>query len=66
MRGDMPLEHGRRIDCVMVRCAPHGPALEVVDCRLLFDRPVDEVWASDHFGMLADLRRSTHQQGAWS
>jgi hypothetical protein len=27
----------------------------VVACERLFDRPVDGVWASDHFGVVADL-----------
>ncbi|MEU4692241.1 endonuclease/exonuclease/phosphatase family protein [Actinoplanes sp. NPDC023714] len=53
--GEMPLEIGRRIDYVMVRCGTHGPTLEVVDCRLAFDEPVGGVWATDHFGVVADL-----------
>jgi endonuclease/exonuclease/phosphatase family metal-dependent hydrolase len=64
--GDMPLERGRRIDYVLVRSGPHGPLLEVVDCRVVFDRPVDGVWPSDHFGVLADLRRPPHQPGTWN
>jgi len=27
----------------------------VADCRLVLDRPVEGVWASDHYGVLADL-----------
>ncbi len=54
--GEMPLERGRRIDYVMVRCGVHGPPFDVVDCRRVFSEPVDEVWASDHCGVLADLR----------
>lgn len=46
---------GRRIDYVMVRCGDHGATLDVTDCLLAFDRPVDGVWASDHFGVVADL-----------
>lgn len=53
--GDMPLELGRRIDYVMVRCGDHGPTLDVTSCELVFDEPVDGVWASDHFGVVADL-----------
>jgi endonuclease/exonuclease/phosphatase family metal-dependent hydrolase len=46
----------RRLDYILVRCGEHaGSALEIVDCRRAFDRPVDGVWASDHFGVLADL-----------
>jgi endonuclease/exonuclease/phosphatase family metal-dependent hydrolase len=64
--GEMPLERGRRIDHVMVRSGPYGPLLEVADCRLLFDRPCDGVWASDHFGVVADLRPPPHPLGSWA
>jgi endonuclease/exonuclease/phosphatase family metal-dependent hydrolase len=50
-----PLELGRRIDYVMVRCGDHGPTLEVTACEHIFDKAVDGVWASDHFGVVADL-----------
>ena len=63
--GEMSLELGRRIDYVMVRCGVHGPTLEVVDCRLAFDEPVGGVWASDHFGVVADLAVPEHPPGAW-
>jgi endonuclease/exonuclease/phosphatase family metal-dependent hydrolase len=46
---------GRRIDYVMVRCGDHGATLDVVGCELAFDRPVDGTWASDHFGVWADV-----------
>jgi endonuclease/exonuclease/phosphatase family metal-dependent hydrolase len=52
---DWTLELGRRIDYVMVRCVEHGPTLEIRACELTFDEPVEEVWASDHFGVAADL-----------
>jgi endonuclease/exonuclease/phosphatase family metal-dependent hydrolase len=45
----------RRIDYILVRCDTHGPTLGVADCRRIFDEPADGVWASDHFGVLADL-----------
>ncbi len=46
----------RRLDYVLVRCGEHGgPTLAVSDCRIVFDKPVDRVWASDHFGVMADL-----------
>lgn len=46
----------RRIDYVLVRCSEHdGPTLDITDCRLIFDAPVGAVWASDHFGVVADL-----------
>ena len=63
--GEMALEPGRRIDYVMVRCGIHGPTLRVADCRLLFDQPVDGVWASDHFGVLAELAVPGHRPGRW-
>jgi hypothetical protein len=38
-----------------LRCDDHGPTLDVRDCGRLFDEPRDGVWASDHFGVVADL-----------
>jgi endonuclease/exonuclease/phosphatase family metal-dependent hydrolase len=38
-----------------VRCDDHGPVFHVAGCRRIFDQPVDGTWASDHFGLLADL-----------
>jgi hypothetical protein len=46
----------RRIDCILVRCGEHGgPTLQITRCERNFDQPVDGVWASDHFGVVADL-----------
>jgi endonuclease/exonuclease/phosphatase family metal-dependent hydrolase len=46
----------RRIDYILVRCADHGgPTLFIARSDRLFDQPVDGVWASDHFGVWADL-----------
>jgi endonuclease/exonuclease/phosphatase family metal-dependent hydrolase len=46
----------RRLDYVLVRCGEHGgPTLEVTHCERFLDEPVDGVWASDHFGVVADL-----------
>lgn len=46
----------RRIDYIMVRCDAHGgPTLAVTACARIFDGPIDGVWASDHFGLAADL-----------
>jgi endonuclease/exonuclease/phosphatase family metal-dependent hydrolase len=55
----MPLELARRIDYVMVRCEDHGPTLDVSSCERIFDEPVGGVWASDHFGVVADLSAQT-------
>ena len=57
--GEMPLELGRRIDYIMVRCVEHGPTLEISACARIFDEPVGGVWASDHFGVVADLSTPT-------
>jgi endonuclease/exonuclease/phosphatase family metal-dependent hydrolase len=64
--GEMPLERGRRIDYILTRSGPHGPLLDVADCRLTFTAPVDDVWPSDHFGVLADLRPPPHPPGQWA
>jgi endonuclease/exonuclease/phosphatase family metal-dependent hydrolase len=65
--GEMSLEGGRRIDYFLIRCGVHGPALEVTSCRTVFDRAVDSIWPSDHFGVLAELRRPSRPPGAgWS
>jgi endonuclease/exonuclease/phosphatase family metal-dependent hydrolase len=63
--GQMPLERGRRIDHIMIRSGPSGPLLDVAECDLVLDQPVDGVWASDHFGVLAELRRPEHSPGSW-
>ncbi|MFL5954347.1 MAG: endonuclease/exonuclease/phosphatase family protein [Gaiellaceae bacterium] len=51
-------ELNRRIDYIFVRCDEYGPTLEITACRLAFDRPLEGVWASDHFGVVADLTAS--------
>jgi endonuclease/exonuclease/phosphatase family metal-dependent hydrolase len=56
---DWELELGRRIDYLLVRCSAHGPTLHISACERLFNEPVDEIWASDHFGILADLTAQT-------
>jgi endonuclease/exonuclease/phosphatase family metal-dependent hydrolase len=45
----------RRIDYIMVRCDERGPTLRIESCARLFDKPVAEVFATDHFGVTADL-----------
>jgi hypothetical protein len=54
--GEWSQELGRRIDYVLVRCGIRGPSLQIADCHRTFDQAVNGVWASDHFGVLADLR----------
>jgi endonuclease/exonuclease/phosphatase family metal-dependent hydrolase len=63
--GQMPLERGRRIDYVLVRGGPHGPLLDVADCRRVLTDAVDGVQPSDHYGLLADLRHPDHPPGEW-
>ena len=57
--GEVATAVSRRIDYVLVRAGRHGPTLQVRDCRLLLDAPVGGVWASDHFGVVADLALPT-------
>ena len=46
----------RRIDYVLVRCGIHGgPVLPIMRCERWLNQAVDGVWASDHFGVYADL-----------
>lgn len=46
----------RRVDYVLVRCGNHGgPTLNIKTCVRVFDEPLDGVWASDHFGVMAEL-----------
>jgi endonuclease/exonuclease/phosphatase family metal-dependent hydrolase len=46
----------RRLDYILVRCGEHGgPTLEITGCERVLDQPVNGVWASDHFGVVADL-----------
>jgi endonuclease/exonuclease/phosphatase family metal-dependent hydrolase len=47
----------RWIDHIFVRCETDagGPTLHITDCNRIFDQPRDGVWASDHFGVMADL-----------
>jgi endonuclease/exonuclease/phosphatase family metal-dependent hydrolase len=39
----------------MVRCDERGPTLRIKSAARLFDQPVHGVFASDHFGVVADL-----------
>jgi endonuclease/exonuclease/phosphatase family metal-dependent hydrolase len=53
--GDVAWDIDRRIDYIFVRCDDRGPTLDIRSCTRLFDTPVDGIWASDHFGVAADL-----------
>lgn len=63
--GEVATAVSRRIDYVLVRCSPHGPTLSVQRCDRVLDQPVDGVWASDHFGVVADLAVPDHPPGTW-
>lgn len=53
--GEVATAVTRRVDHILVRAGLHGPTLQVAECRRVLDAPVDGVWASDHYGVLADL-----------
>lgn len=63
--GEVATAVSRRIDYILIRCGAHGPTLQVRSCDLLLDDAVDEVWASDHFGVVADLSLPDHAPGSW-
>lgn len=46
---------GRRIDYIFVRCGTKGSTLDIAACERVFAEPVGGIWASDHFGVIADL-----------
>jgi endonuclease/exonuclease/phosphatase family metal-dependent hydrolase len=52
----LDLEPDRRIDYVFAGWPKAGGVGQVLDCRVVGDEPVDGVWPSDHFGVLATLR----------
>jgi endonuclease/exonuclease/phosphatase family metal-dependent hydrolase len=55
-------EIGRRIDYILVRGDAHGPSLRVASCDRTFDRPIDGVWATDHFGVIAELEPAPRER----
>ncbi|MBT2423325.1 hypothetical protein J7F01_31745 [Streptomyces sp. ISL-22] len=61
----MPEEEGRRVDYIMIRCDDHGPTLHIDRCERLFTEPVNGVWASDHFGVVADLSLPSRRSDSW-
>jgi endonuclease/exonuclease/phosphatase family metal-dependent hydrolase len=64
--GEVATALSRRIDHVLVRSGVHGPSLQVARCERVLDRAVDGVWASDHFGVVADLVLPAHAPGTWA
>jgi endonuclease/exonuclease/phosphatase family metal-dependent hydrolase len=49
-------EASRRIDYVYVRGPDRALRGEPLSCRVVLDQPVDGVWPSDHFGVLAEIQ----------
>jgi endonuclease/exonuclease/phosphatase family metal-dependent hydrolase len=48
----------RRIDYIFVRFGAHGGnALDIAACERIFAEPINDTWASDHFGLVADLAK---------
>jgi endonuclease/exonuclease/phosphatase family metal-dependent hydrolase len=46
----------RQIDHILIRCGRNGlSSLRVLGCERVHDQPVDGVFASDHYGLVADL-----------
>jgi endonuclease/exonuclease/phosphatase family metal-dependent hydrolase len=55
LEGEVATAVTRKIDHILVRSVLHGPTLQVAHCQRVLDGPVNGVWVSDHFGVLADL-----------
>jgi len=55
------LRPGRRIDYVLVSAEEKDGRGEVMGCEIALDRPVDGVWASDHYALVADVRVAPRQ-----
>lgn len=64
--GEVATAPSRRIDYVLVRAGRHGAMLRVLRCERFLDQPVDGVWASDHYGVVADLATPAHPPGTWA
>jgi hypothetical protein len=64
--GEVATAVSRRIDYVLVRAGRHGSLLQVLSCERLLDEPVRGVWASDHYGVVADLAAPSHPLGTWA
>jgi endonuclease/exonuclease/phosphatase family metal-dependent hydrolase len=62
--GEVRTAVDRRIDYVLIRSGLHGSSLLVTRCERLYDAPVDGVWASDHFGVVADLADPSAESGS--
>jgi endonuclease/exonuclease/phosphatase family metal-dependent hydrolase len=48
----------RRIDYIFVRFGAHGGnAFDILTCDRIFNEAINGIWASDHFGLIADLTK---------
>ena len=46
----------QRLDHILVRFGNSGsPTLGIANCELAFNEPIDGIWPSDHFALVADL-----------
>lgn len=63
--GEVATAVSRRIDYVLIRAGRHGALLRVLGCDRFLDQPVTGVWASDHYGVVADLAVPQHAPGTW-
>lgn len=54
----------RRIDYLFTWCGKHGPRMAIRHCARTFDRPIDGVWGSDHFGLVADFELLERDPGS--
>lgn len=63
--GEVATAVSRRIDYILVRAGRHGALLQVLRCDRILDEPVGGVWASDHYGVVADLAIPSHAPGTW-
>ncbi len=61
--GEVATAVTRKIDHILVRSLRHGPTLQVAHCQRVLDGPVNGVWVSDHFGVLADLALPLNRPG---
>jgi endonuclease/exonuclease/phosphatase family metal-dependent hydrolase len=52
----LDLEYDRRIDYVFAGWPKSGGVGHVLDCQVVAREPIDGVWPSDHFAVLATLR----------
>ena len=61
--GEVATAVTRTIDHILVRSTLHGPTLQVTHCQRVLNRPMNGVWVSDHYGVLADLVLPTNPPG---